>query len=95
MCRNCSTLNRKGIDFNQQDSDGYNALHFASSRGHIEIVQLLLEKGIDINQTTSNRWNALHLALREDHLEIALLLIVKAININQINKYGESLLQYF
>ena len=37
-------LIEKGIDINQTDKDGQNALHLASHGGHKEVVRLLIEK---------------------------------------------------
>ena len=48
-------LIEKGIDINQTNKDGRNALHLATERGHKEIVQLLIEKGIHLNQKLWNK----------------------------------------
>ena len=53
-------LIEKGIDINQKDWLGVNALHLASKKGHLELVRLLIEKGIDVNQTTKDGCNALN-----------------------------------
>ena len=44
-------LIEKEIDINQTNKSGKNAFHFASEKGHKDIVQLLIEKGFDLNQT--------------------------------------------
>jgi ankyrin repeat protein len=85
-------LIEKGIDINQTDEDGRNALHWASANGHKEIVQLLIEKGIDINQTDEDGENALHLATSNGHKEIVQLIIEKGIDINQTDGDGENAL---
>ena len=36
-------LIEKGIDINQSDRNGWNALHIASRQGHKDIVQLLIK----------------------------------------------------
>ena len=69
-------LIRKGINLNQIDQDGRNALHFASRQGHKDIVQILIEKGIDINQTDNFGQNALHLAFENGKIEIIQILII-------------------
>jgi ankyrin repeat protein len=43
-------LIEKGIDVNQTENDGNNALLWASREGHYKIVVYLLEKGININE---------------------------------------------
>ena len=75
-------LIEKGIDINQIDEQGRNALHLALTRDHKEIVLLLIEKGIDINQTNKDGFNALHLACEEGHLEVVQILIEKGIKNN-------------
>lgn len=35
----------KGFDINSKDGDGATPLHFAASRGHVDVVRWLLAKG--------------------------------------------------
>ena len=35
----------KGVDINTKDGDGATPLHFAASRGHVDVVRWLLAKG--------------------------------------------------
>jgi ankyrin repeat protein len=49
-------------------------LHLASEKGHLNVVQLLIEHNASVDQATKDGWTALLLALEQDHLYIALLL---------------------
>src|SRR6056297_2446330 len=42
-------LIQQGAQVNQQDSDGFTALHYAAKDGHLEIVKLLVGKGAELN----------------------------------------------
>ena len=85
-------LIEKGIDINQTNINGTNALHIAANNGHNELVKLLIEKGIDINKTDKDGQNALHIASQKGHKEIVELLLQKEINLNQTDKYGQNAL---
>lgn len=47
---------------NQKADNGFNALHYASFRGYIKIVKLLIEYNASININTDNGLNCMHLA---------------------------------
>ena len=38
-------VSSKGVDINSKDGDGATPLHFAASRGHVDVVRWLLAKG--------------------------------------------------
>ena len=82
------------IDINQANEYGNNALHLASSRGHIDLVKFLVEKGIKINEKNNDGWNALHLASWKGHKGIVELLIEKGININKTDFNGQNALHF-
>ena len=86
---------------NLQDRGGETALHWAASRGFLEIVKKLLEsENIDINITNIDGRNALHGIFDDDmdlfyleHVEtIMKLLIEKGININETDNSGKTAL---
>ena len=72
-------LIEKGIDINQINKYGSNALLLASWNGHKDIVQILIAEGIYIFQTNRNGQNALHFASQRGHKEIVKLLIKKGL----------------
>ena len=69
---------KSGIDKEAKDSVGSTALHFASGKDHLEIVQYLIENcNLDREAKTNNGWTALHFACSNGHLEIVKYLIEK------------------
>ncbi len=48
------------------NEDGFTALHFASYRGNIALIQLLLEKGSDIFILNNHGMNVLHIGAQGD-----------------------------
>ena len=88
-------LLEKGIDINQTDEYGKNALHLASWYGHIDIVQLLIEYRFDFNQTDEYGLNALHLASRYGQIAIVQLLIKRGMDIKQKDSlFGQNALHW-
>ena len=62
---------------------------FASRKGHLEIVKLLIANKItDINIQNNNGVTALMFASQKGHLEIVKLLIEKGANVNAQSKSG-------
>ena len=60
----------------EHDGDGVKALHICASRGHVELVALLLKKGANpLLKDHESGWTPLHRALYHNHLEVALLLL--------------------
>ncbi len=94
-------LLRNGANPNLQDRGGETALHWASVRGFLEMVEKLLEsENIDINITNIDGRNALHSIFDDeeeifnpDNVEpIMKLLIEKGININETDDSGKTAL---
>lgn len=48
------------------DDDGFTALHFASFRGSIALINLLLQYGADINVKNNFGINVMHVAAQGD-----------------------------
>jgi len=84
----------KGININQTNKDGQNALHWACENGHNETVQLLIQKGVDTKQKDIFRQNALHWASRRGHKELVQLLMGKGLDANEKDKFGKSALHW-
>jgi len=47
-------VEKKGIDVNTKDKNGKTPLHFAASKGNLELIKFLLAKGADFNAKDEN-----------------------------------------
>ncbi|GBB96938.1 hypothetical protein RclHR1_02880004 [Rhizophagus clarus] len=60
------------VDINAKDNQGLTLLHWASDRGHLEIVKLLIEKGADVNiMSEEENETPLHYSCISEHLDCA------------------------
>ena len=48
------------------DEDGFTALHFASFRGNLKVISMLIENGADIAQVNNHGLSMLHVAAQGD-----------------------------
>ena len=79
---------RKGLD-------GFTALHYASSRGHIAVAERLVRAGnADLEPTNKDGEVPLHLAAYGGHLTIVELLLDSGAEVDVGNGYGETPLFY-
>ena len=68
-------LLESGANPSAQDEDGWTALHFASTKGHAELVQLLLHHRADHGIKDNDGFTPLHEAARNNHTMVVDLLI--------------------
>jgi len=90
-------LSLSSADINEQDISGYTALMYATSSGHLEVVELLIGMGADKELMTKKGSNALFFAKNNSQTEIISILQSESIttdrkNSSQIstNHLGES-----
>lgn len=94
-------LLEKGANVNYQDAAGYSALYNAASRGHSNIVQLLLAKGAKVDAETtrdkyipldkeSSGWTPLMEACVKNHPTVVSQLLQAGANIQHKNMMGET-----
>jgi hypothetical protein len=74
------------------DISGNTALHLAAEKGHMGIVQLLLDTGIDINAANKDSQTCLHIAVAQDNVAMAGLLMEKGALADAKNGLGQSAL---
>ena len=75
-----SILNNGKANINAKDRDGWTALIWASCKGDLEIVKLLVENGADIDAKDNEGWSALMEASYEGHLKVVKYLVEKGID---------------
>ena len=75
-----------------RDQSGDTALHYASSRGYLEISELLTSSRADVNIRDSIGFTALHSASYNDHLEIVQLLLCQGADTSIRNQFGRTAL---
>ena len=75
------------------DMMGRSALHIATSRGHIEVVKLLLESGADPNRRDRLYNTPLHLAACIHNFAIISLLLKAGADVRQLDVRGKNPLQ--
>jgi ankyrin repeat protein len=81
--------NPNGKEIICDTSDG-TPLHYATARGHLECVQLLVCAGASVNLENGYTNTALHLAAHGGHVECMKFLIENGANVNALNWYQET-----
>ena len=82
---------RELVLVNKQDGLGCTALLWASDRGHVGCMRILLDVGrANVDGLRDDSWTALHVAAYNGRLEVAALLIERGTNINAVNDYDRT-----
>ncbi|XP_067650462.1 ankyrin repeat domain-containing protein 50-like [Haliotis asinina] len=86
-------LLRKGANVSQVDNNGDSALHWACSRGHVDIVKhLLSQHNVDIDSRGQFGRTSLMTALFRGHREVADVLVRRGANVSIVDDNGDSIL---
>ncbi|KAJ6825764.1 tankyrase-2 [Iris pallida] len=70
--------------------DDTGAIHFASQKGHLEVVRMLLSSGVSVKATNKKGFTALHYAVQGSHPELIKYLVRKGAKLNAKTKAGET-----
>ncbi|CAN0922603.1 Acyl-CoA-binding domain-containing protein 2 [Linum grandiflorum] len=84
------SINHDNVSVNLKDSEGRTPLHWAVDRGHLNIVELLVEQNADINAKDNEGQTALHYAVVCDREGIADLLVKQNANVDEKDNDGMS-----
>ena len=80
---------RADVLVNKQDDFGYTALYWATYRGYVGCMRILLDVGkADVDAVSILSRTALHGAAMDGHLEAAALLIQRGAKVNLVDGFG-------
>ena len=84
---------RADVLVNKEDETGYTALYWATYRGYVGCMRILLDVGkADVHDLSGSSRTAFHGATYYGHLEAAALLIERGAKVNLVDRYGGTLL---
>jgi ankyrin repeat protein len=82
------------VNVNMQDKFGRTALHWAESRGDIDVCKILLDAGADVNiQEMEIGQTALHSAIWKEDIKIAQMLLNAGADVNLKDKKKRTVLK--
>jgi ankyrin repeat protein len=85
-------LLRHGANINLQDHMGRTALHKASHRGDVDMIELVLNYNVDVDARDHDGSTPLHLAAFNGHLEMVQLLLKHGASVTLRNENGQTAL---
>ena len=71
---------------------GEKALRISAEKGHVEIVEILLDNSVSMDIETKNKETLLHLASKNGHLKVVKLLLSRGVSALKQNKLGDTAL---
>ena len=91
-----NVLLERGVDVDSRDDDvrGWTGLHEAACKGHLAVLEVLIEKGANLNPRAKLAMlTPVYLAVANSRVEAALLLISRGADLHLTTDKGETLLQ--
>ncbi|KAK4223218.1 hypothetical protein QBC38DRAFT_517311 [Podospora fimiseda] len=82
------TPKKKGVS--KKDSYGRTPLFWAATRGHRDVVELLLDYGAPIDSKDQSKMTALHMAVTNEHKDVVELLIKRSSKLEEKAYYDET-----
>ncbi len=87
--------NGNGLDIiDARDKLGRTPLIEAACKGHLDVVQYLVEKGADVNAKDSVGLTPLTWAICQGHLDVVKYLVAKGADVNTMNNDGKTALMW-
>ena len=75
VCLLVQSYIEKGANVNEEDSNGFTAMHYAAANNHIQIVKLLLNQQIQLHAQNCDNQTALDLAITAGHPAVVRMLV--------------------
>ena len=84
----CKKKNKSGLTkfINEKNDQGVTAIHYASFRGNVKIIKLLIENGADINISTNRELNVIHYACQGNRPNSLMYFYFQLKNANNANE---------
>lgn len=76
--------------FNSSDYLEATPLHVVSTRGHIEVAQILLYHGADATAEDKHGWTPLHRSSHQGHVELTQMLLEHSADVTALNDQGST-----
>jgi ankyrin repeat protein len=71
----------------EADEYRYTPLMYAATKGHVEVVRVLLQSGDNLERTNAFQSTALHYAAWDGYLDVCRLLLDWGANVDPLNKF--------
>ena len=78
------------IDIHERDENNCSAIIYASVKGHVNVVELLLSKGADINDKANDGCSSIIEASAEGHVSVVEFLLSKGANFHDVANDGST-----
>ncbi|XP_071479624.1 uncharacterized protein [Diadema antillarum] len=77
-------ISKKKAKFDEKDNTGQQALHHASAKGHVQVVEYLVSQGADITAPAKDGKTPLHMAAQSNYHAVVRLLLKCTASISKI-----------
>ncbi|XP_072165080.1 protein phosphatase 1 regulatory subunit 12A-like isoform X3 [Diadema setosum] len=83
-------LNSKVVKDRRHPKTGATALHVASAKGYIKVMNILIQTGVDVNAKDNDGWTPLHAASHWGHKEACEVLVEGMCDMDAKNKLSQT-----
>lgn len=78
-----------GAELEARSNDGSTALHLAASKGHVEVMQLLMDRSADLDALNIAARSPLHVAILSSQQDAALFLLKNGVEVDGTDGLGK------